>query len=183
MGKFIVRFGTFQGGSNVVMITGQRLFGFNLPPRLAAWLNQPSAVNAVVNLDLGPDGHYALTYTRQDGSMAQLRSPGLENWLGLPGLPMTTCVNFAFGLPNGLIAQFEDPKTGVSTWTTRNLPKSMVDFMVEHGLQFNNNVHEMELGCDGAWILLTGTTSGYEVGDTIEGFIKKGGNALNSVSS
>jgi hypothetical protein len=54
MGKFLVRWGTFQGGPNIVMITGNRLFGLNLPPRLAAWLNKPSVVNAIASADLGP---------------------------------------------------------------------------------------------------------------------------------
>lgn len=82
MGKFIVRWGTYQGGPNIFMITGNRLFGFNLPPKLAAWLPQPSAVNAVANLDLGPDGHYALTYWLKNGSLKQLRSPGLDSNIG-----------------------------------------------------------------------------------------------------
>jgi hypothetical protein len=182
MGKFLVRFGTFQGGANIVMITGQRLFGFNLPPRLAAFLNQPSAVNAVVNLDLGPDGHYALTYSRPDGVNQQLRSPGLEQWLQIPPLPPTSLVYFTFGLPAGLMGQYEDPRTGMSHWFWRDLPETLSTFMAQHGLQFNANVHEWDLGCDGSWLLITGTTSGYNVGDVIEDMIKKDGNQLRSVS-
>jgi hypothetical protein len=183
MGKFLVRFGTFQGGSNIVMITGQRLFGFNLPPRLAAWLNQPSAVNAVETLDLGPDGHYALTYRRQDGTTCQLRSPGLEDWLRLPRLPLTTHLSFAFGLPGGVIAVSIDPKSGMQQWVWRDLPPSMTNFMAQHGLAFNANIHEFDLGHDGAWALITGTTSGYDVGEAIDGVIKASGNILNSVCS
>ncbi|KUJ14693.1 uncharacterized protein LY89DRAFT_783785 [Mollisia scopiformis] len=181
MGKFLVRFGTFQGGSNIVMITGQRLFGFNLPPLLAAWLNQPSAVNAVENLDLGPDGHYALTYRRKDGSLIQLRSPGLEDWLRVPRLPLTTIINFAFGHPTGVLTTYADPRTGTTVWSTRDIPETLSTFMAQHGLQFNANIHEWDLGCDGDWMLITGTTSGYHVSDFVEGLIKqKAGNALHS---
>lgn len=182
MGKFIVRWGTFQGGSNIVMITGNRLFGFNLPPRLAAWLNQPSAVNAVANLDLGPDGHFALTYRLENGSLKQLRSTGLEEWLQVPRLPLTTCIAFTFGLPRGVIAMYDDPKRGTQTWVVRDLVKDMTDFMTEHGLAFNANIHEFDLGFNGTWALITGTTSGYDSPGLIEELIKSTGNILNSVS-
>jgi hypothetical protein len=182
MGKFLVRFGEYQGGANIVMITGQRLFGFNLPPRLAAFLNQPSAVNAVLNLDLGPNGHYSLTYSRPDGVQQQLRSPGLEDWLRIPRLPATTCVYFTFGLPTGVIGQYDDPRTGLTQWFWRDVPATLSTFMAQHGLHFNANIHEWDLGCDGSWLLITGTTSGYHVGDEIEAMIKGDGNQLRSVS-
>lgn len=116
------------------MVTGQRLFGFNPPPRLAAWLNQPSAVNAFVSIDLGPDGHYALTYRRQDGSLSQLRSPGLEDWLEIPRLPLTTTIAFAFGHPTGLIVVYDDPRTGLMSWSTRDIPVSLSNWMATHGI-------------------------------------------------
>jgi hypothetical protein len=183
MGKFLVRWGTFQGGPNIVMITGNRLFGFNLPPRLAAWLNQPSAVNAIANLDLGPDGHFALTYRVENGSQKQLRSPGLEDWLRVPRLPLTTEISFAFGLPQGVIAVYVDPNTGRQTWVARDLVRDMTDFMTEHGLAFNANIHEFDLGYNGTWALITGTTSGYDSPGLIEDLIKSTGNVLNSVST
>jgi hypothetical protein len=182
MSKFLVRWGTFQGGANIVMITGNRLFGFNLPPQLAAWLNQPSAINAVANLDLGPDGHYALTFRTENGSLKQLRSPGLEDWLRLPKLPLTTMIYFGFGLPHGVIAMYEDPKTGRQTWVVRDLVKDMTDFMAEHGLAFNANIQYWDLGFNGTWGLLTGTTSGYDSPGTIENLIQSTGNVLHNVS-
>jgi hypothetical protein len=182
MGKFVVRFGTYQGGGNIVMVTGQRLFGFNLPPRLAAWLNQPSAVNAFVSLDLGPDGHYALTYRRKDGSLSQLRSPGLEDWLGIPHLPLTTAIAFTFGYPTGLIVAYNDPRTGLLCWSTRDIPASLSDWMAEHGIQWNANIHEFDLGFEGSWVMITGTFSGYQVVDVVEGLIRGGGNVLRGVS-
>lgn len=67
-------------------------------------------------------------------------------------------------------------------WVSRDLPLSMQNWMVEKGIQFNNNIREFELGHNGAWILLTGTDSGYQVGEYIMGVIKgKSGNVLHGV--
>lgn len=166
------------------MITGNRLFGFNLPPRLAAWLNQPSAVNAVEYIVLGPDGHYALTYRLENGTTKQMRSPGLEDWLGIPKVPLTTNISFSFGLPHGVIAVYTNPSTGRDTWAVRDLGRDITSFMAEHGLAFNSNVQEFDLGYNETWALITGTTSGYNCDPPgpLDEIIRSSGNVLNSVS-
>lgn len=181
-GKFLVRFGTHQGGPNLFMMTGNRIRGFNLPPNLTAFINRPLSIHAIANLDLGPDGHFALTYRLANGSYKQLRSPGLEDWLGIPQLPPTTQVYFTFGLPNGVIAMYDDPWTGIQTWIARDLDRDITDFMAQWGLAFNANIHEFDLGYNGTWAMNTGTTSGYNSPGPIEDHIKSTGNMLNGVS-
>jgi len=183
MGRFFVRWGTFQGGANLIMITGKHLYWFNLPPPLAAWLNQPFAINAIASVDLGPDGHFALTYRLENGSMKQLRSSGLEDWLCVPRMPLTTVISFTFGLPHGTIAVYDDPWGGGQTWVARDLVKDLTDFMTQHGLAFNANIQEFELGYNGTWAMITGTTSGYDSPGPIGDWIMSHGNVLHGVST
>lgn len=72
-------------------------------------------------------------------------------------------------------------KTGMQVWNERDVPASLSEFMQEHGLQWNANVHYWDLGCDGDWALITGTVSGYNLGDFVEGLIKGAGNTLHPV--
>jgi hypothetical protein len=116
-----------------------------------------------------------------------VRSPGLEAWLRLPALPLSVQINFAWGnsdlagTPGGVISCYPDP-SGRLIYNWRDLPQSMTDWMQQNSIQFNANVHEFDLGCEGAWMLLTGTIGGYDASPRVEGMIKnQGGNVLRSV--
>lgn len=108
-------------------------------------------------------------------------------WLGIPPLPLSTLISFAWGQSDArgtigaVISTRLDERVGQLIWTYRNIPQSMTDWMAQNNVQFNANIQEYDLGCNDSWMLLMGTGGAYDMDDYVEAQLKSHGNVIHSV--
>jgi hypothetical protein len=72
-------------------------------------------------------------------------------------------------------------RAGLLCWSPSDIPASLFNWMAKHGIQWNANIYEFDLGSEGSSVMIIAIFFGYQFGDVVEGLIGGGGNVLRSV--